>query len=82
MANLLQGDELEREATKLGVGITGEPITQSASGRKKRAPDYELQNRVIEAKRSIREHRLWVLALISAIASVISAIAAWVAVSK
>lgn len=39
-----------------------------------------LQQRLIEAERHIRENRLWILALISAIASVISAIAAWVAV--
>jgi hypothetical protein len=55
---------------------------QSASGRQPVAPDYELQRRVIEAKRANREGRLWLVALISAIASVFAAIAARAAVLK
>jgi hypothetical protein len=82
MSKLLQGDELERRAQELGVDIQGDAITQSSSGRHRRADDAELQRRVFEAERSIRESRLWLLALLSAIASVVSAIAAWIAILK
>lgn len=74
------GEDLERRARNLGVSVEGEAITQSSLGRMKRAPDYELQRRVIEAERTIRESQLWILALISAIASAASAIAAIAAV--
>ncbi len=40
----------------------------------------ELVRRIQEAARSIREARLWWIAVISAIASAISALAAWTAV--
>ena len=79
MKKLLQGDELERRRKELGVDTQGDAITQSSSGRRPRADDAELQRRVLDAERSIRESRLWLLALLSTIASVVSAIAAWVA---
>jgi hypothetical protein len=80
MKKLLQGEELEKRAIELGCDIEGNPITQSFSGRQKRADDNELQRRVIEAERSNRENKYWILALLSAIASIISAIAAIIAV--
>ena len=79
---LLEGEQLVKRAKQLGVDIQGELIYQSSSGRKQVASDYELQRRVIEAERSIRESRLWLIALISAIASVVSAIVALIAVVK
>jgi hypothetical protein len=82
MKKILEGDALEQRARQLGVDIQGEPITQSSAGRQRRASDYELQRRVMEAERSIRESKLWILAIISAIASVLSAAAALLAVSK
>ena len=82
MGKLLQGDELEQRAGELGVDIQGDALTQSSSGRRPRADDAELQRRVLDAERSIRESRLWLLALLSALASVVSAIAAWVAAVK
>ena len=82
MANLLEGDELEKRARALGVDISGDPRIQSSSGRAPRAPDYELQRRVIEAERRNRESRLWVLAVVSSIASVVSALTAFWAVVK
>ena len=82
MAKLPEGDRLERRDWKLGVDITGEPRTQSSSGRTPRATDYELQRRVIEAKRSVRESWLWMLALVSAVASVLSALAAYIAIAR
>ena len=80
MNKLLQGDDLERRAIELGIDIKGEAITQSSMGRKKRADDCELQRRIIEAERSNRESRLWLIAVISALASVISAATAIIAV--
>jgi len=41
-----------------------------------------IQARVREAKRARRENSLWIIALISALASLFSAIAAWIAVLK
>jgi len=82
MAKLLEGDQLEQRARELGVDVAGEPRTQSSSGRAPRASDYELQRRVMEAERRVRESRLWILAMISAVASVASAIAALIAVAR
>jgi hypothetical protein len=44
--------------------------------------EEELIRRIQEAARSIRESRLWLIALASAIASALSALAAWFAVWK
>ena len=77
---LPEGDALEKSVRELGVGIQGGPRFQSASGIEPRAPDYELQRRYIEAKRSIRESRLWIVALVSAVASACSAATALYAV--
>jgi hypothetical protein len=82
MAKLLEGKQLEERARQLGVDIQGDLIFQSSSGRSPRASDYELQRRVMEAERAKREHLLWVVALVSAIASLMSAIAAWLAVVR
>ena len=79
---MLQGEALEAKARELGIDIEGDARTHSSSGRAPRAADYELQRRVHEAERSRRESRLWLLALVSALASVLSAIAAIIAVSK
>lgn len=80
MSTLPIGDELEKRCRDLGVDTTGEPRTQSVSGSRPRASDFELQRRLLEAERSARESKLWVVALVSAVASVVSAVAAWVAV--
>ena len=77
---LLTGAALENRARELGIDVEGDLRTQSSSGRAPRASDYELQRRVLEAERGIRESRLWLLAVISAIASVLSAAAAMIAV--
>lgn len=82
MDRLLQGDELERRAQELGVDIQGDAITQSSSGRHHHADDAELQRCILNAESSIRASRLWLLALLSPIASVVSAIVAWIAVLK
>jgi hypothetical protein len=83
MARLLEGKKLEDRARELGVDLLGDLRTQSSSGRSPKAADFELQRRVIEAERRNRESRLWILALVSSIASVFSALAAlWAVVKK
>lgn len=42
--------------------------------------EAELQRRVIDAEHHLQAQRMWVIAVIAAFASVISAIAAWFAV--
>jgi hypothetical protein len=81
---LLEGDALERRATELGVSIaSGEIMNVGGQGSVSiSAHEHEIQRRVLEAERHLREHRLWIVALISAIASVVSAVAAWVAIAK
>jgi hypothetical protein len=79
MAKLLEGEQLEQRCRELGIDIQGPPRTQSSSGNGPRASDYELQRRLIETQRSIRENRAWMVALASAIASVVSAVTALVA---
>ena len=82
MKRALQGEALEARARELGVDIEGELRPQSSSGRSPRAPDYELQRRVLEAERAGRESKLWILAVVSAVASVLSAPAALIAVLR
>jgi hypothetical protein len=79
MAKLLEGEELKRRCRELGIDTQGTPRTQSLSGNSPQASDYELQRRLIETERSIRENRVWMVALASAIASVVSAVTALVA---
>ena len=79
---LMRGAALESRARELGVDIEGDPRTHSSSGHAPRASAYELQRRVLEAERGTRESRLWILAVISAIASVLSAAEAMIAVLK
>jgi len=81
MRELPKGEKLAEECKLLGIDITGEPRTYSASGSSPRASDYELQRRLINARRSKRESRLWLVAIISAVASVFSALAAIIAVA-
>lgn len=70
-----QGEELFEEAKKLGVATDG--IFQNSTIR-----EGALQERVRSAKNTRYARLTWVIALISAIASAISAIAAWYAVLK
>jgi len=68
---LKTGEPLLKEAKDLGVSLSeiGCPVNYA-----------ELQRRVMEAKRFQRESRLWIVALASAVASIISAAAAWYAI--
>lgn len=82
MAVLPTGDPLHKRARVLGV-ITDSDESVVIPGQGNvplQASDYEIQRRVIEAEKHLREHRLWIVALVSAIASAISAAAAWYAI--
>ena len=67
-------EERKRYAKKLGVSINE---IGTSSGLES---EPELDRRILEKESSIREQRLWILAVISAFASVLSALAAWFAV--
>jgi hypothetical protein len=77
MGKLLTGDRLKAECERLGINTKMERTHSSTTSD---APDAELQRRLIETKRSIREGRLWIFALVSMIISMLSAAAAWYAV--
>ncbi len=77
MKKLLVGDELKKRAIELGVNTMGSVSQESIPCN---ADDAEIQRRVIEAERSLRESKLWIITLVSAIASVISAITAIIVV--
>ena len=59
------------------LGCSRSEIMYPSSGRD---VEPEMVRRIQDAARSIREYRLWWIAFFSAIASVISALAAWTAV--
>lgn len=66
---------LRKFAQELGCSLIS---TYAAEGAKHL--EDEIIRRIQEAARSIRESRLWWIAVIAAIASVLSALAAWSAV--
>ena len=76
------GKELEKEAKKLGLSEEGwyEKRNGSIIGGVFR--ESAVQARVRDAKRARRENRLWIVALISSLASFFSAVAAWLAIMK
>ena len=76
MGKMLTGEKLEKRANQLGVSLNN---LYSSNGL---ADEPELQRRVIEAERHRRDGCLWLIALISALASAASAVAAWVAVAR
>lgn len=82
MRKLPVGDELRKRAEQLGVAMeTDQSVLIPGRGNVPLiAEDYELQRRVLDAERHIREHRIWLMAAISAVASVVSAFAAWLAI--
>ena len=79
---VLSGDALMSRAEHLGVSTaSGDSIGVAGKGMVPiRADEHEIQRRVLEAERHVRDGRLWIVALVSAIASLISAAAAWVAI--
>ncbi len=75
----LPNDEIGCRKLAHRLGVSTHDVVDSKKG-KTNIP--ELQSRIINAQRSIREGRLWWIALISTIISLISAAAAWWAVLK
>jgi len=77
------GEDLKREARELGLSEDNwyeqRDHSVSSTGKFREAA---VQARVREAKRARRESRLWIVALISALASLFSAIAAWYVVLR
>jgi len=71
---LLQGEPLYQFARQLGVALDA---AAGSSGFN----DAIIQERVLAALRERRDARLWIVALASAIASVLSALAAWCAIA-
>jgi hypothetical protein len=76
MKKLLKGEKLKQYADDLGIECSGIEIPYSKSGEHVAVYEYELQRKVMEVERSQREHRLWLVAFISAIASAASALVA------
>jgi hypothetical protein len=75
---LLQGSALRKQAEELGVN-TSKTGTSKIDEFRSSAAEHEIQRRVMEAENHLRQDRLWVVALVSAIASMLSAAAAFVA---
>jgi len=71
---ILTGNELTNRAEELGVSMRNNSAVRDV------VPEAELQKRVIEAERAIRENNLWIIAVIAAISSLLSAFASWIAV--
>ena len=71
---LLTGEPLRERAKELGVSM--DRTVDSDAGTN----NAIVQERVMAAERHIRDGRMWMVALVSAIASFISALAAWFAV--
>lgn len=80
LKKLPEGDELTSKCEESGIDLTGDPITGSISGRRK-ADQAELQKRLLNFYAHKRNERLWIIALLSSIASVLSAVAAWIAIA-
>jgi hypothetical protein len=73
MKQLPQGKELDQLARDLGVSFHA---SAGASG----SNEAIIQERVLAALREKRDSKLWIVALVSAIASAVSALAAWCAI--
>ena len=80
---ILTGHELVERAKDLGISIYRDDANVPIGTNPIMAPvvsEFEIQRRVMDAERHLREHRLWVVAVVSAVIAFISAIAAWSAV--
>jgi hypothetical protein len=70
----LTGQPLFDYAKNLGIPIYDTQLSNHSWD------EEEIRRRIFNVERSRREHRLWIVALGSAIASAISAAAAWTAI--
>ena len=77
---MAQHDDLIEQAKKLGVPISsGIYKPKSEAWNELATTEYELHRRIREEQRHRREHRLWIVAVISAVIAFLSAVAAWLA---
>ena len=60
----------------------GGTTTRSLNAETGRTVEDIIVSRIINLERANREEKLWIIALLSAIASILSALAAWFAVIK
>lgn len=74
-------DRMQRERALRNLAVEYGCTLTSLSDTDAKHDEAELIRRIQEADRSLREARLWAVALISAAASAISAAAAWWAVA-
>ena len=71
-------DDLLVEAKRLGIPTnSGVYKPQSEPWNELQITEFELHRRIREEERHRREHKLWLVAVISAVAAVVSAIGAW-----
>ena len=80
---ILTGHELVERANQLGICIYRDDANIPIGAKPIMAPvvsEFEIQRRVMEAERHLREHRLWIVAAVSAVIALASGIAAWAAV--
>ena len=80
---LLTGEALKMRADELGVvRVIDDPNEPTGDYTMFRAAvsEAELQRRVIDAERYLQGQRMWLVAVISSTASIVSALAAWFAV--
>ena len=76
-------DDLLAEAKRLGIPTNSQIYKPKSEGWSElQITEWELHRRIKEEQRNRRESRLWVVAVVSAVAAVISALASWAAVLK
>ena len=80
MSKLLRGDELIARCEALGIDTMGEPQPINETRMRHGATTAEMQQRLMAYERSLRESRMWIMALLSALASLASAVVAVLAV--
>ena len=77
----LQKEEKEIELKKYLISLGG-TTTRTLNSKTGRIVEDIVVSRIINLERSHREEKLWVIALLSAMAAILSALAAWFAVIK
>ena len=77
----LEKEEREIELKKHLINLGG-TTTRTLNAETGRTVEDIIVSRIQNLERSHREEKLWIIALLSAIASILSALAAWFAVIK
>jgi hypothetical protein len=70
---LLQGEALQKRVVELGVSTVGE---MKSYGVRPAADEATLQERVLRVEEQRRQDRLWIVAVVSSAAAVISSLTA------